>query len=110
VILTEVGFPALAQAWRAPHDENTGAAREAETQARCYRAVLAAFWEEPWLAGVFWWKWPTTPPGARREPLFSPRGNPAERVVAEWYAKPRPPAAYWPTNFPDWSRPIGSKP
>ncbi|HEY3174964.1 MAG TPA: hypothetical protein VGK94_04300 [Candidatus Polarisedimenticolia bacterium] len=100
VLLTEVGFPAIAGAWIAPHDEDTGRVPDPEAQARAYRALLAAFWERPWLAGLYWWKWPTSPPGSRPEAPFSPRGRPAEDVLAEWYGRDRPSSPDWPTTLP----------
>ena len=96
VILTEVGFPALAGAWVSPHDDRTGRPIDPEAQARGYRAIFAAFWERPWLAGLYWWKWPTTPEGQARDPLFSPRGRPAERVLSDWYGRAR-------RVTPDWT-------
>ncbi|HZI94616.1 MAG TPA: hypothetical protein VFE84_10265, partial [Patescibacteria group bacterium] len=96
IILTEVGFPALASAWVAPHDDRTGRAADPEAQARGYRAILAAFWDRPWLAGLFWWKWPTTPEAGGRDPLFSPRGRPAERVLSDWYTRARRVVGDWP--------------
>lgn len=90
ILLTEVGFPALSAAWTSPHDDRGARAEDAEAQARGYRAILAAFWDQPWLAGLYWWKWPSTPEKTGKEPLFSPRGRPAEAVLAAWYSRSRP--------------------
>ncbi|HKY34234.1 MAG TPA: hypothetical protein VJV23_17030 [Candidatus Polarisedimenticolia bacterium] len=90
VVLTEAGFPALAACWVSPHDERTGAGPDEQAQARAYLALLRAVWERPWAAGIHWWKWPTTPlaedrPPPPGEPLFSPRGRAAQRVLEAWY-------------------------
>jgi hypothetical protein len=110
IILTEVGFPAVAAAWTAPHDEETGRAFDPAAQARGYRAILAAFWDRPWLAGLYWWKWPTTPPGLGSDPSFSPRGRPAEQVLAEWYGRARTARVDWPIQAPDWTTPTAPGP
>jgi len=98
VILTEAGFPALASSWTAPHDDRTGAPLDPKAQARGYRALLTAIWGKPWLAGIYWWKWPSAPEGSRRDPIFSPRSRPAQDVLTRWYSQPRPAAAHWPAR------------
>jgi len=65
-----------------------------EEQANFYSSALRAFWEESWFAGYFWWDW-----SVRLYPLeeaktntgFDIYGKKAERVLKEWYAKPRQP-------------------
>ena len=54
-------------------------------QARCYEVVFEAFGREPWLAGFFWWKWPSHGQGAPGDPSFSPLEKPALAVLQKWY-------------------------
>ncbi|HET6373031.1 MAG TPA: hypothetical protein VFG76_06975 [Candidatus Polarisedimenticolia bacterium] len=98
VLITEIGFPALASPWMAPHDEETGRAEEEAGQARSYAAVLEALWSARGLAGLYWWKWPTTPPGGRTDPLFSPRGRAAQRVLEHWFRAAPAVSRDWPSK------------
>ena len=34
-----------------------------QTQAVLYQSFFDAVWNQPWLAGVFWWAWPENQPG-----------------------------------------------
>src|SRR6185295_17327220 len=55
VIFTEAGFASYEKPNRAPWDETPRALSLAD-QARCYEAVLKAFYTKPWFQGVYWWK------------------------------------------------------
>jgi hypothetical protein len=71
----------------------------AEVQARCYEAFFSVFWEEDWVAGVFFWKWSrrnykpeayAARQSRRRRDVspidFSPKA-PALAVVQEWFSE-----------------------
>ncbi len=67
-------------------------AYDADEQARFYQAVIETFWDEPWFFGFAWWDWPTplyTLEDAKTDTGFCIYGKPAERIVRQWYAKPR---------------------
>ncbi len=75
--------------WTHPQKD---AAYDADEQARFYQAVIETFWDEPWFFGFAWWDWPTplyAPEDAKTDTGFCIYGKPAERIVREWYAKPR---------------------
>jgi len=75
--------------WQHP-DKN--AVYDADEQARFYQAVLEAFWYEPWFFGFAWWDWPAnlySLEDAKTDTGFCIYGKPAEKVVKEWYSKPR---------------------
>ena len=55
VIFPEAGFPSLKDPHREPWSEAPRALSVAD-QARCYEAVLRAFYKKPWFQGVYWWK------------------------------------------------------
>lgn len=66
-----------------------------DEQAGHLEAVLRTFWDEPWWAGMYWWKWDeqndraafkTDPRGDKGFTLW---GKPSAEVMKRWYAKPR---------------------
>jgi hypothetical protein len=86
ILFTEVGYAASAAAAAEPWKEDHGPLDPA-MQARCYEVLFAAFSKEPWLAGLFWWKWPSHGQGAADDPSFSPLGKPALGVLERWYSR-----------------------
>ncbi|HKW96590.1 MAG TPA: hypothetical protein VJN43_02605 [Bryobacteraceae bacterium] len=84
VIFTEAGFPSFAHPNRAPWDE-TPRALVPSDQARCYDAVLTAFYSKPWFQGVYWWKVGTNGFGGPEDGSHTPWGKPAMDVVKRWY-------------------------
>ncbi len=60
-----------------------------EAQARAYEALYRTFWDQPWFAGGFLWKWY---PYVRRESRwnrwetdFTPQEKPASEVISRYY-------------------------
>jgi hypothetical protein len=84
ILFTEIGYAASAAAAAEPWKEEHGPFDPA-MQARCYEVVFEAFAKEPWLAGLFWWKWPSHGHGEPDDPSFSPLGKPALAVLEKWY-------------------------
>jgi hypothetical protein len=84
ILFTEVGYAASTAAAAEPWKEEHGPLDPA-MQARCYEVLFEAFSKEPWLAGLFWWKWPSHGQGAPDDPSFSPLGKPALGVLERWY-------------------------
>jgi hypothetical protein len=89
ILFTEVGYAASTAAAVEPWKEEHGPTDPA-MQARCYEVIFEAFSREPWLAGLFWWKWPSHGQGAPDDPSFSPLGKPALGVLEKWYGTPSP--------------------
>lgn len=85
LILTEVGFPsrrgALSDPWRY---EAVGAV-DLGVQERAYRAFVEAWTGYPALAGVYFYLW--WGEGGREDGSYTPRGKPAEKVIAEWFTR-----------------------
>lgn len=92
VLFTEIGYRSIAatsgRPWEWPkHGEaveiNLG------VQALCYEAFFRTFWERPWFAGAYWWKWYPSHQraGGPRDAGFTPQNKPAERVMAEWFGR-----------------------
>lgn len=84
VIFPEAGFPSLEAPHRQPWDE-TPRRISLEDQARCYEAVLEAFYDQPWFQGVYWWKIGSNGAGGPGDGSHTPWGKPAMDVVARWY-------------------------
>ena len=84
VIFPEAGFPSLKDPHREPWSE-APRALSVDDQARCYEAVLRAFYKKPWFQGVYWWKVGTNGRGGPQDGSHTPWGKPAMEVVARWY-------------------------
>jgi hypothetical protein len=87
VLLTEVGYPAIRGAARAPWREGPGPA-DAWLQSRLYEAALRAVSERPWIVGAFPWLWEGTREPPFRDPSYSIQGKPAAFTLARWYVGP----------------------
>jgi len=86
VILTEIGFASRKASWTNPHSDGRREAADETSQELAYEAVFKAFYGQPWLAGMYWWKWPTyVEDGGPHHSGFTPNGKAAERVVKKYY-------------------------
>ena len=86
VLITEIGFCSRPGAWVQPHRDERRAPVEEEAQRRSYEAIYKALSRREWLAGIYWWKWPTDlSDGGPQDNQFTPNGKAAEQVVAKWY-------------------------
>ena len=85
VIFTEAGFPAYAAPNRQPWEDGQGGKLAPDDQARCYEAILRAFYDRPWFQGVYWWKVGTDGGGGLEDGSLTPWGKPAMDVVKRWY-------------------------
>lgn len=86
VIFPEAGYPSLTTPNREPWAEQP---RELsmDAQARCYEALLKAFYTKPWFQGIYWWKVGTNGFGGLKDGTHTPWGKPAMQVVERWYRK-----------------------
>lgn len=66
---------------------------EPSEQADHLEAVLRSFWDEPWWAGFYWWKWDeqNARPQFRNDPAgdkgFTVWGKPAAEVMKKWFSR-----------------------
>jgi hypothetical protein len=63
-----------------------------DEQANFYNSCLRTFFDEPWFAGFFWWEWTTKVydiDKSSSDESFNVYGKKAEKVLKEWYSKPR---------------------
>lgn len=60
-----------------------------EAQAIAFEALFSSFWEKPWWAGGFIWKWFPNGEGHEGYPEkdYTPQNKKAESVIQSWYSK-----------------------
>jgi hypothetical protein len=104
VIFTEIGYRSVDGSNRRPWDFNVSGPVDLQEQADAYQATFESVYDQPWLAGMFWWAWTTDPfQGGPCDDSYTPHDKPAEDVLRAWYgAPPRPTPT--PTPHPDYSR------
>lgn len=105
ILFTEVGYKSTKDAaispWVWPQNinrEQREAIYSEKTQADCYEAMFQTVWKEPWLAGIYLWKWypgfdNIRPRGNRSEKElknyfnidFTPQNKEAEEVMERWF-------------------------
>lgn len=85
VIFTEAGFTSMEGANREPWDDSHPTKLAVDWQAKCYDALLRAFYDKPWFEGVYWWKVGTNGAGGCQDGSFTPWRKPAMDVVKHWY-------------------------
>jgi hypothetical protein len=85
LLFTEIGYMANQTAGMGSREDEYAKYDEA-TQAECYKLALETYWNEPWFAGMYWWKWFSNPDdtGVDADP-HSPHGRKAGRILAKWY-------------------------
>jgi hypothetical protein len=86
VIFPEAGYCSMAAPHREPWAEDPRAIALDE-QARCYEALLKAFWRKPWFQGIYWWKVGTNGRGGPNDGSHTPWKKPAMEVVKRWFTK-----------------------
>ncbi|HMO27497.1 MAG TPA: hypothetical protein PKB10_14650, partial [Tepidisphaeraceae bacterium] len=95
IMFGEMGCTACTGAGQHPASWHGGASYDGQEQARHTEAVLESFWNEPWWAGCFWWKWDEhlDRPHSRADPAgdkgFTIYGKPAAQTLGAWFAKSR---------------------
>lgn len=82
LIFTEVGYPSLDGAARAPWDYTGDRDVDLAEQAECLAAFSETWVDEPRLAGVFFWNW--WGPGGPTDRWYTLKGKPALDVVRRW--------------------------
>src|SRR5262249_28111741 len=81
VLFTEIGYHATDGAGMGTHEDDYDGYNE-EAQAECYQLAFETYWNEPWFAGMYWWKWFSDPDDAGKDAdLHSPHGRAAEKTI-----------------------------
>lgn len=92
VLFTEVGYKSSTDAaiepWVWP-ERDGDLVPDPTTQANAYEAFFDTFWERPWFAGAYFWKWHPWPRWTSRAEHagFTPQGKPALEVMTRWYGR-----------------------
>lgn len=84
VVFTEWGYEPEDYAGKEPWVMGGGgfSMTAAAAQANAYEGTFRTVWNEPWMRGIFVWRWSPR----RGEPgSYSPRGSPAEEVLRRWF-------------------------
>jgi hypothetical protein len=99
ILITEIGYRSADGTIRTPWDWED-LPLDLEEQADAYEAALAALWNQPWLAGIYWWNWDVNPQkGGLEDNGYSPHGKPAEDVLRTYYGG-EPKTIAMPTSYP----------
>ena len=87
ILLAEYGYRNIPYAGKRPwtHDKGEKVAVNNEAQSNLYEALFQAFWNEPWVAGGFAWKW-FAHPKDKDNTSFTVQDKPALEVLKKWYA------------------------
>jgi hypothetical protein len=83
LILTEVGYPSRRGSARDPWDSTSREPPDPAAQGRAYRAFVEAWTGHPGLRGVYFYLW--WGEGGAGDAGYTPRGKPAEKVLADWF-------------------------
>ena len=88
VLFTEIGYRSDTNAgiepWVWPK-EDSGAEISDVCQANCYRAFFETVWKQPWMSGVYFWKWYPHGPRRMAQLDFTPQNKEAEKVLANGF-------------------------
>ena len=91
ILFTEYGYRSADYTSRGHwENEREELVKNFETQSRAYESLYRTFWDQPWFAGGFLWKWyPYVRKNGRWnrwETDFTPQEKPAEEVIRQYYA------------------------
>ena len=91
ILFAEFGYRsvdgAAGRQWELPEGRRArGLPSNGAAQAAAYEALFRVWWDRPWFAGGFAWKWYAGTPSAEWIATdYSPQGKAAETVMASWY-------------------------
>ena len=90
LLVTEIGYRSLDGAASHPWDWQIAGAVDLKEQADCYQAAFESLYNQPWLAGIFWWSWGPDPlEGGPYDTGYTPHDKPAEDVLRSWFGGAR---------------------
>lgn len=77
-------IPPSAEPWDNGRYKNTIEPINNAAQRDAYQSMFESIWQEPWMKGVFVWRWAEYE-GVSRSPNYSPRDKPAAEVLKSWF-------------------------
>lgn len=84
LMVTEVGYASQDGIAQHPWDYTLHSGVDLEEQRRCYAAFIRMWDSVDTLRGVYFYEWGTGEGGAGDD-TYTPRGKPAEQLIADWY-------------------------
>ena len=87
VLFTEWGYRSTDFCARRPWDYNEDRPMNEAAQAKAIDAVFQSFWDEPWFAGGFLWKWNANheQSGGPTNTRFTPQNKQAQSVISRHF-------------------------
>lgn len=87
VLFTEYGYRSVDYTAKEPWNFTKNAGVNMKAQNNALEALYAEFWNEPWFAGGFLWKWFVNhkKAGGLKDNRFTPQNKPAETLISEFY-------------------------
>ena len=86
IVFTEIGYASTTHAPYEPWKGGSYGNADPDIQKKCYEAFFQTVWNEPWFAGVYWWKWDTNVrAGGKYNRQFTPQNKPAQEVIKAHY-------------------------
>ncbi len=92
VLFTEYGYRSVDYTARKPWLADRSEGRvNLQAQSNAKTALFEEFWQEPWFAGGFLWKWFINHPvsGGPLDNRFTPQNKPAQQVIRTYYRRNR---------------------
>lgn len=93
VLFTEFGYRSIDQTawkqWELKDDWKYNEEGNLIAQSNAYQAIFQTFWNEPWFAGGFIWKWydDDSEQGGPNNNDYTPQNKPVEEIIKAWYKK-----------------------
>ncbi len=88
IIFTEWGYESENYAGKEPWIMGSGTGLlgypNPKAQSVAYEGMFQSIWEEPWMKGVFVWRW-SPRPNQGEVPNYSPRDKEASEVLRKWF-------------------------
>lgn len=85
VLFTEFGFRSVDGANTRPYDFTMDGEVDLQEQADAYEAVLSVFGDDPWLEGMFLWRWDPQLSGASDDDNYLIYGKPAAGILSNYW-------------------------
>lgn len=89
ILFTEFGYRSVDYTGKEPWDSDRNKSEvNLEGQANATQALLETFWNKPWFAGGFVWKWfhRHEGVGGNNNFMFTPQNKPAEGIIKATYS------------------------
>jgi len=87
IVFTEIGFRSIEAPWKNPHADGDTPFNDIHQQ-RCYEVIFEGIQNEPWCAGILWWKFPSYLEYRGTEnTAFTPNNKATEATVRKWFGK-----------------------